>query len=125
MNKDEILVPILTAINDLREEVRENRKAIVSLENRVKNLEDKVERLEHRVGRLEDRVGKLEDRVGRLEDRVGKLEKRMQKHEDESKKDRKAILDILYTYEKVTDNQYNENKTRIEKLEERFAIISA
>ena len=27
MNKDEILVPILTAINDLREEVRENRKA--------------------------------------------------------------------------------------------------
>ena len=28
MNKDEILMPILTAINDLREEVRENRRAI-------------------------------------------------------------------------------------------------
>ena len=31
MDKNEILVPILTAINDLREEVRENRKAIVLL----------------------------------------------------------------------------------------------
>jgi len=28
MNKDEILVPILTAINNLREEVRENIRAI-------------------------------------------------------------------------------------------------
>ena len=28
MNKDEIVVPILNAINDLREEVRENRKEI-------------------------------------------------------------------------------------------------
>lgn len=28
MDKEEILVPILNAINDLREEVRENRKEI-------------------------------------------------------------------------------------------------
>lgn len=33
MNKDEILAPILTAINDLREEVRENRKAIKKYRN--------------------------------------------------------------------------------------------
>ena len=30
----------------------------------------------------------------------------MEKHEEESKKDRKAILDILYSYEQVTDLQY-------------------
>ena len=54
-----------------------------------------------------------------------KLEKRMEKHEEESKKDRKAILDILCSYEKVTDRQYKENKKRIEKLEEKFATISA
>lgn len=104
MNKDEILLPILTAINDLREEVRENRRAI------QKNSE------------------KIDDNskaIILLEERMSSIEKRMEKHEKETKKDRKAILDILYLYEKVTNRQYEENKRRIEKLEEKFAIISA
>lgn len=53
------------------------------------------------------------------------LEKRMEKHEEDSKKDRKAILDILYSYEQVTNRQYEENKKRIKNLEEKFATISA
>ena len=62
MNKDEILIPILTAINDFREEVRENRR---------------------------------------------------------------AILDIFYSYEQVTNNQYEENKSRIQQIEQKLQIISA
>lgn len=38
MNKDEILVPILNAINDLREEVRVNRKEIQKIEKQFKKI---------------------------------------------------------------------------------------
>ena len=104
MNKDEILVPILIAINDLREEVRENRRAI------QKNSE---------------KIDGNSKAIISLEERMTLLERRMEKHEEESKKDRKAILDILYSYEQVTNSQYIENKRRIEKSEEKFAIIGA
>lgn len=76
MNKDEILVPILTASNDLSEEVRENRWAI------QKNSE-KID-------------GNIKAILS-LEERMTSIEKRMEKHEEDSKKDRKAILDILYS----------------------------
>ena len=67
----------------------------------------------------------LEGRVEKIENRMIKFENRMENYEEERKKDRKAILDILYSYEQVTNRQYEENKLRIEKLEEKFAIISA
>lgn len=104
MNKDEILVPILTAINDLREEVRENRRAIKSLEKRVESLEKRVESLEKRVESLENR---------------------MEKHEEQRRKDKKALLDILGSYEKVTNRQYEECKLKINKIDEKVAAISA
>lgn len=46
----------------------------------------------------------------------------LERHVEES---RKAILDIMYSYEQVTNNQYEENKKRIEKLEQKDKIISA
>ena len=104
MNKDEILVPILTAINDLREEVRENRRAIKSLEKRVESLEKRVESLEKRVESLENR---------------------MEKHEEQRRKDKKALLDILCSYEQVTNRQYEECKLKINKIDEKVAAISA
>lgn len=111
MNKDEILVPILTAINDLREEVRENRRAIKSLEKRVESLEKRVESLEKRVESLEKRVESLENR--------------MEKHEEQRRKDKKALLDILCSYEQVTNRQYEECKLKINKIDEKVAAISA
>lgn len=111
MNKDEILVPILTAINDLREEVRANRRAI------QKNSE--------KIDKNSEKIDDNSKAIVSLEERMISLEKRMEKHEEDSRKDRKAILDILYSYEQVTNRQYEENKSRIEKLEEKFAIISA
>ena len=104
MNKDDILVPILTAINDLREEVRENRREI------KKNRE-----------MIEMNSKKIEQNREMIEMNSKKIER----HEEESRKDRKAILDIMYSYEQVTNNQYEENKKRIEKLEQKDKIISA
>lgn len=104
MNKDDILIPVLIAINDLREEVRENRRLI------QKNSE---------------KIDRNSKSIKSLEERMISIEKRMDKHEQESKKDRRAILDILYSYEQVTNAQYEENKKRIEKLEAKNTIISA
>ena len=59
-----------------------------------------------------------------LQERMASMEKRMEKHEQESRKDRKAILDILHSYEQVTDKQYKENKVRIDKLEKRLQLAN-
>ena len=111
MDKNEILGPILTAINDLREEVRENRREI-------KKNSEKIEE-------NSKSIISLQERIDSMETRMTSMENRMEKHEEESRKDRKAILDILYSYEQVTDKQYKENKARIDKLEKKLKIISA
>ena len=139
MNKDEILVPILTAINDLREEVRENRRAIKKnseeiLKNREaikKNSEEILKNREaikensEKIQRNTELIKKNSEKIDHNSNSIVSLEERLERHEEESKKDRRAILDILYSYEQVTDKQYKENKSRIEKLEEKFAVISA
>ena len=118
MNKDEILVPILTAINDLREEVRENRRAI------QKNRE-LISKNSELIRKNSEKIDGNSKAIVSLEKRMTSLEKRMEKHEEDSKRDRNAILDILYSYEQVTNSQYMENKRRIEKIEEKFEIIGA
>lgn len=74
MSKDEILVPILNAINDLRLEVRENRKAIE--ENR-KAIEENKKSIES-------------------------LNTRFERFERENKKDHKEIYRILDTFKNVS-----------------------
>lgn len=118
MNKDEILVPILTAINDLREEVRENRRAI-------QRNSEKIDKNSELISKNSEKIeGNSKDIVS-LKERLCSIEKRIEKHEEDSNKDRKAILDILYSYEQITNKQYEENKRRIEKIEEKLEIISA
>ena len=118
MNKDEILVPILTAINDLREEVRDNRRAI------QKNTEE-IQKNRELIQKNTEAIQINKELIQSNKDSIISLENRMEKHEQESRKDRKAILDILYSYEQVTDRQYKENKKRIERLEQKLKIISA
>jgi len=118
MNKDEILVPILTAINDLREEVRENRRAIQTNREAIEKNREAIEK-------NRDAIQKNSELIKCNKDSITSLESRMERHEQESRKDRKAILDILHSYEQVTDRQYKENKMRIERLEQKFEMISA
>ena len=132
MNKDEILIPILTAINDLREEVRENRRAIQKNSEKIDGNSELIRKNSEKIDRNSELISKNSQKIDSnskaivsLEERMASLEKRMEKHDEDSKKDRKAILDILYSYEQVTNRQYEENKNRIEKLEEKFATISA
>ena len=97
MDKNDIIVPILTAINDLRGEVRENRREI------KKNSEE----------------------IQRNREAIKQNSEEILKNKEEIQENRKAILEVLYTYEQVTNSQYEENKKRIEVLEEKFRIISA
>ena len=96
MDKDEILVPILTAINDLRGEVRENR----------------IEILKNREAIQKNRKS------------IISIEERLKRHEEERRRDRSDLLRILYKYEQVTDRQYKENKSKIEKIEKRLNLAN-
>ena len=111
MNKDEILIPILTAINDLREEVRENSR--------------KIDENSRKIDQNSEMIKGNSKSIISLEKRMQSIEQRMEKHEEESRKDRRAILDILYSYEQVTNNQYEESKSRIQQIEQKLQIISA
>ena len=146
MNKDDILIPVLTAINDLREEVRENRRAIQKNSEKIDRNSELIRKNSEKIDRNSELIRKNSEKIDRnselirknsekidgnsksiksLEERIISIENRMERHEQESKKDRKAILDILCSYEQVTDRQYKENKERIEKMEAKNAIISA
>ena len=84
-----------------------------------------IEENSKRISKNSEKIDGNKTLIVSLEERMESFEKRIIKHEEESRKDRKAILDILYSYEKVTDSQYKENKKRIEELEEQFKIMSA
>ena len=118
MNKDEILIPILTAINDLREEVRENSR-------KIDENSRKLDENSRKIDQNSEMIKGNSKSIISLEKRMQSIEQRMEKHEEESRKDRRAILDILYSYEQVTNNQYEESKSRIQQIEQKLQIISA
>lgn len=118
MNKDEILIPILTAINDLREEVRENRRAI---QKNTELIAENSRKIDENSRKIDANSNKIDSNSKA----IASLEKRIKEHEEASKRDRTDILRILCKYEDVTDSQYQENKNRIDRLEKKFAMISA
>ena len=97
MNKDDIVAPILKAINYLRDEVRENRREIqkntVAIEKNRAAIEEN--------------------------------KKRWDRHEIETKKDRGYIKEILVSFQTSVEDMYRENKGRIDRLEEQFKVINA
>lgn len=108
MDKEEILVPILTAINDLRGEVRENRTEI--MKNREAILENRF------------MIKENKNLIQKNRKSIISIEEILKRHEDERRKDRTDLLGILCKYEQVTDGQYKENKRRIEKIEKRLKM---
>ena len=104
MNKDDIVAPILKAINDLRDEVRENRREIQK--NTVAIEKNRVEIEKNRVAIEENK-------------------KRWDRHEIETKKDRGYIKEILVSFQTSVEDMYRENKGRIDRLEEQFKVINA
>lgn len=119
MNKDEILTPILTAINDLREEVRENRKAIQKNSELIVENSKKIDENSRKIDGNSKKIDENRKKIDINSIAIASLEKRMKEHEEASGRDRKYILDILCKYEDVTDSQYQENKNRIDKLEKK------
>ena len=111
MDKNEILVPILTAINDLREDVRENRREIQKNREAIQKNAEAIKENKDAIQSNKQSIASLASRIERLEEQY--------------ERNRKEILNALFSYEQVTNIQYEENKNRIEKLEKRMEIISA
>lgn len=141
MDKEEILVPILTAINDLREDVRENRKEIRKNREAIQKNSQEILKNREAIQKNSQEILKNREAIQRNSEEIQKnrdailgnrfminenrktiisIEERIKIHEEERKKDRTDLLGILCKYESVTDEQYKENKSGIQKLEEKL-----
>ena len=49
MNSDEIVVPILRAINDLREEVRDNKKEIREMKEEIRDNKREIQEMREEI----------------------------------------------------------------------------
>ena len=118
MNKDDIVAPILKAINDLRDEVRENRREIQK--NTVAIEKNRIAIEKNRVA-IEKNTEEIEKNRAAIEEN----KKRWDRHEIETKKDRGYIKEILVSFQTSVEDMYRENKGRIDRLEEQFKVINA
>lgn len=110
MNNDAIVTPILKAINDLRDEVRENRRKIEKNSEALNNFKDETNK----------HFEKLEKETKRIE---FKADKRWQIYQQQVPQERKYIEEILEKFQTSVENMYGENKTRIDNLEEKLDIV--
>ena len=130
MEQDEIIVPILKAINDLRDDVRENRQEIKEIKVELKNIRTENEERwnkheeETRRQRAED---KKEIEKMRAEDKAEWMKIREQdRKEDEERANRNVeqITNILYSFQSSVENMYMDNRRRIERLEKKLKIAN-
>ncbi len=59
------------------EAIRELKKDVGQLNQRMGRVEDKVDQLDQRMGRVEDKVDQLDQRMGRVEDKVDQLDQKV------------------------------------------------
>lgn len=130
MEQNEIIVPILKAINDLRDEVRENRQKIKEMKVEIQSIRTENEARwnkheeETRRQRAEDKA-ELE-RI-RAEDKAEWMKIREQdRKEDEERANRNVeqITNILYSFQSSVENMYMDNRRRIERLEKKLKIAN-
>ena len=100
MNKDEILGPVLQAINDLRAEVRENKKEIKEMR------EENNKRWDENDKRWEENKKLWEQN-----------EKRWNKYEINREKDKKYLTDILLKYDiSISTQLEDKNVHKMKKI---------
>ena len=130
MEQNEIIVPILKAINDLRDEVREDRQEIKKMKVEIQSIRTENEARwnkheeETRRQRAEDKA-ELE-RI-RAEDKAEWMKIREQdRKEDEERANRNVeqITNILYSFQSSVENMYMDNRRRIERLEKKLKIAN-
>ena len=130
MEQNEIIVPILKAINDLRDEVRENRQEIKKMKVEIQSIRTENEARwnkheeETRRQRAEDKA-ELE-RI-RAEDKAEWMKIREQdRKEDEERANRNVeqITNILYSFQSSVENMNMDNRRRIERLEKKLKIAN-
>lgn len=96
MSKDEIVAPILNAINDLKIDIRENRREIQKNREAIQRNSKEIQ----------------ENKVAILS-----LTERFERFEMKYDKDYKEIYRIIDTFQRSTENIYEKHEIRIKKLE--------
>lgn len=96
----EEMVQILKIVNDLRDDIRENRREIKL--NREQN----------------------EKRWEKNEKRWEENEKRWEEYRKERKQDKEDIKNILISFQNAIEKMFEEQNKRIEKLEEQFRMMN-
>ena len=89
MNNDEIVVPILRAINDLREEVRENKKELKEMR------EENNKRWDENDKRWEENNRRWDENDKRWEEN----DKKWKQNDINRERDHQEILDIFINYD--------------------------
>ncbi len=130
MNKDEIIAPILQAINDVREEVRDNKKEIREMREEVRDNKKEIREM-----REEIRDNKKEIREMREENnkRWAENDKKWEQYEINRKKDKeeynkdrkqdkKDIMDALIMYDISISTQLKD--PNVEKMKKVVKINS-
>ena len=113
MNSEEF-VQILKAINNLTDELRDEKK---KNEIRWKNNEKRWEENERRWKENEKRWEENERRWEENEKRWKENNKLWEEYRKNRKQDKNDIFNIILTFQNSVENMYKENKERIIKIE--------
>ena len=104
---DEAVVQILKAINDFREEFRDEKK------KNEKRWEENDKRWKESDKRWEENERRWEENERRWEENNG----RWIENEENRKRDRDDIKNILWSFQTSVEQMYKENRERIIKIE--------
>lgn len=110
MSKDEIVAPILNAINDLKIDIRENRREIQKNREAIQKNAEEIRQNREAIQRNSKEI--QENKVAILS-----LTERFERFEKKYNKDYKEIYKIIDTFQRSTENMYEKHEVRIKKLE--------
>ena len=115
MNSEEF-VQILKAINNLTDELRdEKKKNEIRWKNNEKRWEENEKRWEENEKRWEENERRWEENERRWQEN----KKLWEEYRKNREKDKKDIFNIILTFQNSVENMYKENKERIINIEKR------
>ena len=114
MNNDEIVVPILRAINNLREEVRDNKREIREMrEENNKRWDENDKRWDENDKRWEENNKRWDENDKRWEEN----NIRWEKYKKDRERDHKEILDLFIRYDAAVSKKLGDsNANKMLKL---------
>ena len=138
MSKDEIVAPILNAINDLKidirekrreiqknreaiqknaEEIRQNREAIQKNAEEIRQNREAIQKNTEEIRQNRQAIQRNSKEIQENKVAILSLTERFERFEMKYDKDYKEIYRIIDTFQRSTENMYEKHEVRIKKLE--------